>query len=116
MLSSFYLLTFQFGILISEKPYVIITSDQSEPLDIEPLIIDVHIPEIEFCQYISTSDCKLLIRQMLKCQRIIFNDPGFSFQQYNANINAHQQILVKYQSMCEDTQNDYSADNAFDYF
>ena len=108
MFSSLYFLTFQFGILISEKPYVVMTSDLSETLDIEPLIIDVRIPDIELCQDISTNDCKLLLHQMLKCQQIIFNDPGFSFQQYKANINVHQQILVKYQSMCEDTQNDDS--------
>ncbi|CAF0760369.1 unnamed protein product [Rotaria sp. Silwood1] len=64
-----------------------ITPDQPQSLDREPFIIDIRIPDIDVCQDITTNDCKLLIDQMLKCQQIIFNDPGFSYQQYKGNIN-----------------------------
>ncbi|CAF2528621.1 unnamed protein product [Rotaria sp. Silwood2] len=101
--------------MINGKQYAIITADRSQPVDIEPLVISIRIPDIDVCQDITTNDCKILIHQMLKCQQIIFNDPGFSYQQYKGNINAHQQILVKYQSMCEGTQNDYIVNNSFDF-
>jgi hypothetical protein len=69
--------------------------------------IDIRVPDIDMCQQIINNDCKNLLDQMLKCQQIIFNDPGFSYQQYRRNINIHKQILVKYQSICEDSYSDY---------
>ncbi len=93
--------------MINSQQQVIIPPDKPYPIDIEPLIIDIRIPDIDTCQQIKSDDCKNLINQMLKCQQIIFNDPGFSYQQYNENINVHREILVKYQSICEDVHSDY---------
>ncbi|CAF3384864.1 unnamed protein product [Rotaria sp. Silwood1] len=115
MLTLIYFLVFQFEISVADKQYLIITPDQPQSLDREPFIIDIRIPDIDVCQDITTNDCKLLIDQMLKCQQIIFNDPGFSYQQYKGNINVHQQILVKYQSMCENAQNDYIDNDSLDF-
>lgn len=108
-------LLYKFVILINGKQHVIITPDDPHPLDIDSYIINIRIPDIEVCQEINTNDCKSVIHQMLKCQQIIFNDPGFSYQQYKGNINVHRQILAKYQSMCEGTQNDYLTNDSFDF-
>jgi hypothetical protein len=105
-----YFLVFQFVILINGKQ-----PDDPNLIDIESVVINIHIPDVDICQQMITNDCKSLIHQMLKCQQIIFNDPGFSYQQYKENINVHRQILGKYQSRCEGTQNDYLANDSFDF-
>jgi hypothetical protein len=51
-------------ILINGQQYVIITPNKSDPLDIEPLIINIR----HICQQIDTNDRKSVIHQMLKCQ------------------------------------------------
>ena len=95
--------------------YVILTYDESHALDMEPLIIDIRIPNVDICQQIKSTDCNNLIQQMLKCQQIIFNDPGFSYQQYEENINIFRQILAQYQTICTNTQNDYLINNLYDF-
>jgi len=115
MITLVYFLLSQFVILINGKQEVIIPSDGLHPLNLELLNINIRIPDIVVCQQISTDDCKDLIHHMLKCQQIIFNDPGFSYQQYIENINIHRQILDKYHSMCEGTQNDYLTNDSFDF-
>jgi hypothetical protein len=102
-----FILLFQCVILINSQQHVLITPNQAHPLDIEPLIINIRIPDVVVCEQMNTNDCKSLIYQMLKCQQIIFNDPGFSYQQYKENIDVHREILAKYQTMCEGTQSDY---------
>ena len=97
------------------KQSAIIASDDSSSFGIESFITNIRIPDIDICHEINTNDCKNLIDQMLKCQDIIFNDPGFSYQQYKENIHVHRQILAKYQSRCEGTQNDYLLNSSFDF-
>ena len=101
----YYNLLFQFVILVNDK-YVMTTSYQPHSLTMESSVINIHIPDIDICHEINTDDCKILIYQMQKCQQIIFNDPGFSYQQYKENIDVHKQILFKYQLFCEGTPND----------
>lgn len=115
MFTLIYILLFQCVILINGQQHVIITPDEAHPLDIEPLIMNIRIPDVDICQYINTNDCKNLIHQILKCQQIIFNDPGFSYQQYIGNIDVHKQILAQYQSMCEGTHDDYLVKDLFDF-
>lgn len=101
--------------VINSQQHVIIPSDKLHSVDIEPLIIDIRIPDIDTCQQIKSDDCKNLIDQMFKCQQIIFNDPGFSYQQYKGNMNVHREILAKYQSICEDVHSDYLVNKLFDF-
>ena len=114
MFTPVYFLLSQFLIVVSSQEQVIIPNEDPHSLNIESLNINIHIPDITVCQQINTDDCKNLIHYMLKCQQIIFNDPGFSYQQYIGNINIHRQILDKYYSICEGTQNDYLANSSFD--
>ena len=110
-----YFLLVQFELLINSKQLDIVTSNDHQPLDIESSVIDIRIPDVDTCLQSPTDDCKILIHQMIKCQEVIFNDPGFSYQQYKENIHVHRQILAKYQTMCEITQKDYLANSLFDF-
>lgn len=95
--------------------YGSIASDESHSLNIEPLIINIPTINLEICQSTDTNNCKNLFENILKCQQIILNDFGYTSQQYKENIGVHRQILTKYQSTCEDTQNDYFFDDLFDF-
>ena len=79
--------------------------DNETNTDIDTQIINVEIPDIVLCQSIDTDDCSKLINAMVECQKIVFNDPGFSYQQYLQNIQVHRIILDKYQSTCEGRTN-----------
>lgn len=109
-----YFLLSQFRVLIHAKQYTVIAPNEPHHLDIELLSNNIRIADIPVCQDINTDDCKLFMDQMLKCQQIIFNDPGYSYQQYKRNIEIHKQILDKYQSMCESVNNDYMLNDSFD--
>lgn len=102
-------------VMIEGQQHGIVTPDESHYLGIEPFIINIRIPNVETCQEITTSNCENLIDHMLKCQQIIFNDPGFSYQQYQENIDVHRQILNQYQTMCEDIQNNDLLNDLFDF-
>ena len=108
-----YIFLYQYVTLIVSQQNVVIKPDQSQTLDIEPLSVNIRIPNLNLCQPIHTDDCKSLTDQIIKCQQIIFTDPGFSYQQYKGNIDVHRQILTKYQSMCEGTQSDYLVNDLF---
>ena len=71
---------------------------------VEPILIDIRISNVALCQQttVAAADCTQLMDLMVKCQQIIFNDPGFSYQEYIGNIDIHRQILARYQSMCDD--------------
>jgi hypothetical protein len=73
-------------------------------ITIEPLLIDIRISNVALCQQTNAAaaDCVQLMDLMVKCQQIIFNDLGFSYQEYIGNIDMHRQILARYQSMCDD--------------
>jgi hypothetical protein len=105
---------FQFMILMNGKQHSMITTHVPY-IDTVTLVTDIRIKDVDICQQVITEDCKSLIDQMLKCQQIIFNDPGFSYQQYIGNIKVHRKILTKYQLTCEGTQNDYLANDSFDF-
>lgn len=66
----------------------------------------IEVENLVLCQSIDTKDCSTLVDLMVKCQQIIFNDPGFSYQQYITNIETHTQMLAKYQIICEGVFND----------
>ena len=92
---------------------VVIKPDGSHSNDVERPMINIRVPNMDICQEINRHDCKSLAYQILKCQQIIFNDPGFSYQEYRENIRVHRQILVKYQSTCEGTQDDHLVNDFF---
>jgi hypothetical protein len=105
-------LLFQFAILITDQ-----AKQNSMPVAPSRLssTIDNHIADLIVCQQTIIDDCKSLIERMLKCQQMIFHDPGYSYQQYVENINVHKQILAKYQSVCEGTPDDYLTNDAFQW-
>lgn len=75
--------------------------------------LDDRIPHLAVCEPLPTADCRTLIARMLKCQTMIFDDPGFSRQQYVENLSVHGQILAKYQSECEGASDDRLTNDAF---
>lgn len=77
------------------------TIPNSVDLSADSFVTNIRIPDLVLCQPLNTVDCAKLMDRMLECQQIVFNDPGFSYQQYLENIRVHRQMLVEYQSTCE---------------
>ena len=81
------------------RSIITIGSEQNLQSDSSTILVQMNKPIL--CQIVNTDNCSELFELIIKCQQMIFNDPGFSYQEYLENIDVHRQMLVKYQTMCE---------------
>ena len=60
----------------------------------------ISLRDLTLCQFVSTDDCSQLVEQMVQCQNLIFNDEGFSYQQYRKNLQVHREMLGQHRLKC----------------
>ena len=93
-----------------------VNNEKQQQLDIEQLVMNIRIDDLDFCQEISSENCEILLEELVHCEQIIFIDSSFSSSsRYEENFARHEQILTKYQSLCDDTDTN-SLINEFFHF
>lgn len=89
---------------VNSEKQIVVPSDRQQQLDIEQLVMNIRIDDLDLCQETSSENCEILIEQLVHCEQIIFTDSSFSSSShYEDNFIQHEQILTKYQSLCNDT-------------
>ncbi|CAF0758030.1 unnamed protein product [Didymodactylos carnosus] len=86
------------------------------PIVTRQLYSKLKLPRIIVCKPFD-QNCSRLIHQLLECENIIMNDPGFSSQQYVHNINIHRQMITEMERCFDDeiNPNPLSTEKKFDF-